>query len=126
MRIQRTAIIAQVSIYHSKVEIYYEILVVVACRVLADIQVAIQSLKLVCLIDVIVMTEHRHGEALAETAGADEEKVLVGSLHLFYKPCLIDIVAVVLAYSHEVHHTVRYALCLFFYRSFVHNNQGTF
>ena len=81
----------------------------------------IQSLKLVCLIDVIVMTEHRHGEALAETAGADEEKVLIGSLHLFYKPCLIDIVAIVFAHSHEVHHTVWYALCLFFYSFFVHN-----
>ena len=93
---------------------------------LADIQVAVQVLKLIYSIDVVLVVKHRHREALAETARADKEKVLVGFFHLFYKPCLIDIVAVVLAYSHEVHHTVRYALCLFFYRSFVHNNQGTF
>ena len=37
MRIQRTAIIAQVGIDHRKVEINNEILVVIGCRMLADI-----------------------------------------------------------------------------------------
>ena len=118
------SIIAKVCIDDRKVEIDDEILVAVGCRMLADIQVAIQSLELVNRIDVIIMTEHRQGEALAETAGADEEKVLVGFFYLLDKPCLIDIVTVVLAYCHEVHHTVRYSLCLFFYRSFVHNRDA--
>ena len=79
---------------------------------LANIEVAIQSLKLICSVNVVIVVKHGYGEALAETSGADEEKVLVGFFHLFYKPCLIDIVAVVLAYCHEVHHTIGYSLSL--------------
>src|SRR5574344_868446 len=121
MRIQRTAIIAQVGIDHRKVEINNEILVVIGCRMLADIQVAIKSLKLISGIDVVIVVQHRQSEALAETTRADKEKELVGLFHFLNKPCLIDIVAVVLANSYEVHHTIRYSLSLFFYILFFHN-----
>ena len=60
MCIQRTAVIAQVGIYHSEVALYYQILVVIGCGMLADIQVAIETVEFVRLIDVIVMTQHRH------------------------------------------------------------------
>ena len=60
MRIQRTAIIAQVGIYYCKVEIQYEIFVVIGCRVLANIEVAIQSLKLICSVNVVIVVKHRH------------------------------------------------------------------
>ena len=73
-RIQCTAVIAQVGIDHGKVEIDDKILVVVRRWMLADIQVAIESFELILLIDIIIMTEHRHGKALAEAFGADEEK----------------------------------------------------
>ena len=74
MRIQRIAVIAQVGIDHRKVEINNEILVVIGCRMLADIQVAIKSLKLISGINVVIVIQHLYGEALAETARADEEK----------------------------------------------------
>ena len=113
MRIQRTAVIAQVGIHYGKVEIDDKILVVVGRRFFAYIEVAIESLELIGSIDVVIMVQHRHSKALAETSWADEEEELVGSFHFLDKPCLIDIIAIVFAYSHEVHHAVRYALCLF-------------
>ena len=76
----------------------------------AYIQVAIKSLKLVCRIYVIIVTEHRHGEALAKAAGADKEEVAVGVLNLLYKSSLIDIIIIVFANCHEVHHAVGNAL----------------
>ena len=60
-------------------------------------------------------------KALAEAAGADEEEKLVGPFHFVDEPCLIDIVTVVFADSHEVHHTVGYAFYLLLYLSFLHN-----
>ena len=99
-----------------------KIFVVIGCRVLADIEVAIQSLKLICGVYVVIVVKHGYGEALAETSGADEEKVLVGFFHFLNKPCLIDIVAVVLAYSYEVHHTIRYSLSFFLYSLCFHNH----
>ena len=77
MLIQRTAIIAQVGIYHCKVEIDYQILVVIGCRMLADIRIPIKPLKLIGSIDVLIVVQHRYGKALAETARAIEEKVFV-------------------------------------------------
>ena len=88
--------------------------------VLAYIQVAIKSLKLVGRIDVIVVTEHRHGETFAEPSGADEEEVAVGVLYLLNKTCLIDIVIVVFANCHEVHHAVWNAQRLARYAIFIH------
>ena len=106
--------------YHCKVEVHDEILVAVGRWVLAYIQVAIKSLKLVSCINVIVVTEHRHGETLAESARADKEEVSVGVFYLFYKSCLIDIVIVVFANCHEVHHAVGNAQWLAFYAIFIH------
>ena len=110
-RIHRIAVIPQVSVDDGKVKVDDEILVVIRCGVLTDVEVAIEPLKLVSIIDVIVVVQHRHGQALAEASWANEEEELVCSLHFLYKPRLVYIVAVVLADSHEVHHSVRYALC---------------
>ena len=68
----------------------------------------------VCRIDVVIMPEHGHGEALAESARADEEEELVGVLHLLDEPCLIDVIAVILPYGNEIHHPVGYAFHLSF------------
>ena len=75
--------------------------------VLANIQITVKLLEQALLIDVVIMAQHRQGEALAETAGTDEEKELVGIFHFLDEPCLVYIVAVVLADSHKVHHAIR-------------------
>ena len=106
--------------YHCKVEFHDKKLVVVGRWVLAYIQVAIKSLKLVSCIDVIVVVEHRHCETLAKTARADKEEVAIGVLNLLNKSSLIDIVIVVFANCHEVHHAVGNAQWLAFYAIFIH------
>src|SRR5574344_2427581 len=121
MGIQRISVVAQVGINHRKVEVQDKILVAIGRWVLAYIQVAIKSLKLVCRIYVIIMTKHRHGEALAKTARADKEEVTVGVLNLLYKSSLIDIVIVVFANCYEVHHAVgntqRFYCCILFFHT---------
>ena len=121
MRIHGTAVIPEACIDDGEIEVYDEILVVVRCWVLANIEVTIQPFELVGVIDVIIMVQHRQGEALAKAARADEEEELVGFLHFLYKPCLVHIVAVVFAYCHEVHHAIRYAFGCSFHCLFFHN-----
>ena len=121
MCIHRTSVVAQVGIYHCKVEVHDKILVAVWRWVLAYIYVAIKSFELICCVDVIVVAKHRHGETFAEPSGADEEEVAVGVLYLLNKTCLIDIVIVVFTNCHEVHHAVRYAqgfyCCILFFHT---------
>ena len=119
--VHRTAVIAQVGIDDGKVEVDDEILVVVWRRVLPDVEVAVEPLELVGCVDVVVMVQHRQGEALAETARTDEEEVLVGFFHFLDEPGLVDVVAVFLAYCLEVHHAVGSALCLYFCSHFFHS-----
>ena len=106
MCIHRTSVVTQVSIYHCKVEVHDKILVAVGRWILAYRQVTIKSLKLVSCINVIIVMWHRHGETLAESARADKKEVAVGVLNLLNKSSLIDIVIVVFANCHEVHHAV--------------------
>ena len=121
MCIHRTSVVAQVGIYHCKVEVHDKILVAVWRWVLAYIQVAIKSFELICCVDIIVVAEHRHGETLAESARADKEEVTVGVFYLLYKSSLIDIVIVVFANCHEVHHAVgntqRFYCCILFFHT---------
>ena len=112
--IQGTAVVAHVGVDDSKVEVDDEVLVVVGRGMLADVKVAIQPFEPVCRIDVVIMPEHGHGEALSESARADEEEELVGVLHLLDEPCLIDVIAVILPYGNEIHHPVGYAFHLSF------------
>ena len=120
VRIQSTAVIAQFGIDDGKIKVDDEILVAVGRGVLPDIEVAVEPVEPVGGIDIIVVSEHRYGEALAESAGTDEEEVLVGIFHFLYEPCLVDIIAVVLAYGHKIHHSVGYALWCRLFSSIVH------
>ena len=83
--------------------------------------VTIKSFELICFVDIIVVAEHRHGETLAESARADKEEVAIGVLNLLYKSSLIDIVLVILANCHEVHHAVgnayRFYCCILFFHT---------
>ena len=78
----------------------------------ANVQSSEQFLKAVFLVYVVVVLEHGEGEALAEAARAIEEEKHIGSLHIFYKRCLVYIVAVIFPYVLEIHHSVRYALAI--------------
>ena len=60
------------------------------------------------LVDIIIMSEHRQGEALSKTTWTDEEEEFVSVFHLLDKSRFVNIVAVILADIHEVHHAVRY------------------
>ena len=120
MCIQPALVVAQFGIDDSEIEVDDEIFIVVGRGMLTNVQVAVEPFVLVGIIDVVVVVQHRHRETLAEAAWTDEEEELVGLLHLLNEPRLIDIVAVVFAYSHEIHHTVGYAFCLFLYHLFFH------
>ena len=61
MSIQRTAVVAKVSIDDGKVQIDDEILVVVGRRVLPNIEISIELLELIGCIDVVIVVKHRHG-----------------------------------------------------------------
>ena len=123
VRVHRSAVIPQLGIDNGKVEEDDEVFVVVGRRVLPDVEVAVKPFELVRRVDVVVMAQHREGEAFAEAARADEEEELVGVFHFLDEPCLVDIITVVLAYGHEVHHAVRYPFGLSFYHCFFHNRK---
>ena len=103
----------QLSVDNRKIELDDKILIVLRCRMLSDIEVAIQMLEFVRLVDVVVMLEHRECEALAESARAYVEKELVGSFYFFDVGCLVHIIAVIVDDCLEVHHAVRYAFRVF-------------
>ena len=90
-------------------------------RVLADVEIAIEPLELLLLVDVIIVLQHGDSQALAESAGTDKEEVFVGIFYFLDEPGLIDIVTVVFADGHEVHHPVGDALGLGSCCSFFHN-----
>ena len=124
MRVERAAVVAKLGIDYGKIQVYHKKLVVQGCWVFTYIQVAIKPLKLVGLVDVVVVLEHRHGEAFPESARSNEEKEFIGILHFLNKTGLIHIVAIVFAYGYEVHHAIRYALSLLCYCLLFHNHKN--
>ncbi len=62
--------------------------------------------------NVVVIFEHREGEALAESARANIKEILVGLLYIFYEGGLIYIVAILQDDILKVLHTVWYALAI--------------
>ena len=53
---------------------------------------------------------------------AVKEDILIRLLYLFNKPCLIDIVIIVFADIHEVHHSIRNALRFLFCSYIFHDH----
>ena len=72
----------------------------------SDIKSLVEHVELVGIVHVVVMLEHRHRQALAETTRTDKEEEHVGVFYLFDKSCLVDIITVSLPYINEVHHAV--------------------
>ena len=99
----------QLRIDHRKVQLDDEIAVPFFRGMLADVQIAIKFIELILVQHVIVVMQHGHGEALSEPSGTDEEEKLVGLFHRGDETGLIDKIAIVFAYIHKVHHTIRYS-----------------
>ena len=112
MHIQSTLIIVYTSIHLGKVKVNYEIFIMLWRRILANVQSTEEGLKLVLLVDVVVMFEHREGEALAKTARANIEEVHIGIFYIFDEWGLVYIVTIPFPNILKVLHAVRYALAI--------------
>ena len=112
MHVQTTLTIVYTCVHLSKIEVNDEICIMLWRRILANVQSTEEGLELVLLVNVVVMFEHREGEALAKTARADIEEVLVGILYILDEWGLVHIVAILQDYILKVLHAVRYALAI--------------
>ncbi len=89
-----------------------EITIMFGRRILTNIKLAKNFIKLVFLVDVIVIFEHGEGKALAETARAYKEEVLIRVFYIFDERSLIYIVAILFYHILKILHTIRYALAI--------------
>ena len=80
---------------------------------LPDPKPAEQFFEVILLQDIIIMMQHRYGQALAKPSGSDKEEELVGTLNLLYEACLVNIVAVIISYCFEVHHPIGDSFAVF-------------
>ena len=97
-------------------------------RIFSDVKFAEEAFEFILLVDVVIVFEHGEGKALAETARANEEEILIGIFDILDEGSLVNIVAIALDYILEVLHSVRDALAidslLSFY--FCHNRNQLF
>ena len=126
MHVQSTLIIVYTCVYLSEIEVNDEICIMLWRRILANVQSTEEGLKLVLLVDVVVMFEHGEGEALAKTARANIEEVLVGILYILDEWGLVHIVAILQDYILKVLHAVRYALAIDSLSSFSYHSSLLF
>ena len=63
--------------FDGKIQVQDEIAVAFGGRIFSDIKFPEETLKLIFLIDVVIVFEHGDCKALAETARADKEEILV-------------------------------------------------
>lgn len=71
-----------------------------------------QLVEIVLLQHIVVVMQHRDGQALSEPARTDEEKELVRVLDFLNESRLVNVIAVVAAYVDEIHHPVGNALAV--------------
>ena len=89
-----------------------EVAVAFGGRIFSDVKFAEEALELILLVDVVIVFEHGEGKALAETARANEEEILIGIFDILDEGSLIYIVAIALYYILEILHSVRDALAI--------------
>ena len=77
MCIQSLAIIVQFAADAGEVEIEHQIAVSLRCGMLADVKAAEEGIELVVGVQVIIVLQHTHRQALAKATGTDKEKELV-------------------------------------------------
>ena len=80
--VHASLVIIYPSVHLSEIEMNDEIAVTLRRWVLAYVQTTEEGRKLVLLVDVVVMFEHRESEALAKTTRANIEEVLVRILYI--------------------------------------------
>ncbi len=128
MVVQSILIVIQSCCHLGKIEADDEICIMLWCRILPDVKLAKDFLKLVFFVDVIVILKHGEGECLAETARANEEEIHVRFFYFLYEWGLVNIVTISFHYILKVLHSVRDALAidslLSFY--FCHNRNQLF
>ena len=78
---------------HGKIQVKDEIAVAFGGRIFSDVKFAEEAFKLILLVDVVIVFEHGEGKALAETARANEEEILIGIFDILDEGSLIYIVA---------------------------------
>ncbi len=106
MCVKCLAVVVKFGIHNGEVQVYHKILVVLRCGMVADVESLVEHVELIGIIHVVVMAQHRQGEALAETARTDKEEKLVGALYLLDIAGFVYIITAVAPYRHEVHHAV--------------------
>ena len=122
MVVQSILIIIQSCCHLGKIEVDDEICIMLWCRILTDVKLAKDFLKLVFLVDVIVILKHGEGKCLAETARANEEEILVGFFYLLYERSLVHIVTILFYDILKILHAVWYALAINALWSYYHNS----
>ena len=85
------------------------------------VKVSKQGIKLILGSYVIIVLQHIYRQALAETAGTDEEEKLVRIFYYGDKPGLVHIITVIAADNGEVHHAVGDASSVRGYVFFFHD-----
>ena len=95
-------------------------------RILTNIKLAKNFIKLVFLVDVIVIFKHGDGKALAESARPYKEEVLVRVFYIFDEWGLVYIVAILFYHILKILHTIRYSLAIDSLSSFSYHSSLLF
>ena len=111
--IQTILIIVDTSCYYREIQIQHQIGITLRGWILTYIKITKELFKLILLIHIIVILEHRKGKALAETARANIKEILICRLYFFYKRSLIHIIAIILSNILKIHHAIRDALAIY-------------
>ena len=112
MSIQPLLIIIQPSTDFGKVQVDNEIFVTLWCRILTDIKLTEYVFEIIFLVDVVVIFEHREGKALAETARAYKEEILICIFYIFDERSLVNIVTILFYHIFKILHAIRNALAI--------------
>ena len=122
MVVQSILIIIQSCCHLGKIEVDDEICTMLWCRILPDVKLAKDFIKLVFLVDVIVILKHGEGKALAETARANIEEIHIGFFYLFDERSLVHIVTISFYNILKILHAVWYALAINALWSYYYNS----
>ena len=111
--IQTILIIVDTSRHYREIQIQHQIGITLWGWILTNIKITKELFKLILLVHIIVILEHRKGKALAEAARANIKEKLICCLYFFYKRSLIHIIAIILSYILKIHHAIRDALAIY-------------
>ena len=120
MRIQPLSVVIQFAHNTRKIEIEHKVTVTARRRVLPDIEVTEQFVKLVTCTNVIIVLQDIQRQTLTETAGTDEKEEAIRLLYHRNEVCLIHVIIVFATNIREIHHAVWQTFSVRYYIS-LHN-----